>query len=190
MNEFTVQERDGCVIVKGAVRLDLFPHILNMASKDAVMSPDLARMLSANFAFGLKEDVDALIGKLKPVADENILKIHAATLSTSACEWLASGERGMSSNAIFTHLTGINAGDDDNFSCHPHDPSDVNRCRKLLKRCPELVPLFPKMAELSKEWASLVRDWDLICKTIDEEKAEGRQYATRSYQLIKPAIGY
>lgn len=51
--------------------------------------------------------------------------------------WLASGERGISSNTIVTCLTGINALGG-HWHSHPLDPDDMTRCRKLLERVPLL----------------------------------------------------
>lgn len=88
-------------------------------------------------------------------------------LTNSMISWLANGDRGVSSNTIFSHLTGVNAlvfG-----GCHPLDPDDLWRCRELLKRCPELKAELPRMATKSKEWAALVPEWDNLCAMMDEE---------------------
>lgn len=83
-------------------------------------------------------------------------------VSQGMVEWLASGRRGVSSNTMFTHLTGINALRDCGSGSHPHDPDDLDRCLQLLHDVKELRPLLPKMAEYSREWAALIEHWDQI----------------------------
>ena len=107
-------------------------------------------------------------------------------LSPEAVEWLANGQRGISSNAIFTHLTGVDAMGRWTFpgSNHPSDPDDLHRCRLLLERCPELRAELPRMATRSKVWARLVAEWDALCAMLDEEAPEwrqGRGSAPRTY---------
>lgn len=110
--------------------------------------------------------------------------------STNLIQWLANGSRGISSNTIVSHLTGINALDYGNGST-PSDPADLRRCRLLLEQCPELVAEFPKMAGVSPEWATLVRNWDTLCEMMDEESPDWRDCkgkAARTYSQMK-ALG-
>lgn len=85
-------------------------------------------------------------------------------------QWLANGDRGISSNAIVHHLTGVpcvrygKPGND-----HPHDPDDLTRCVKLLERCPELAPRVGEMATRSPEWAALAGQWDELVEMLDFE---------------------
>lgn len=87
--------------------------------------------------------------------------------------WLASGERGISSNTIVTCLTGINALGG-YWHSHPLDPDDMTRCRKLFERVPLLAIEFPRMADQSKEWAVLVENWKAICDLMDREAPHWR----------------
>ena len=190
-NKFTVEERDECFIIFGTVSLRAMPNVLKLAGDDAILSPDIARMLGANFAFGTKTCVDALLAKIKPLADAGMIAKYSSTLSDAACRWLACGERGASSDTMFTHLTGVDAGGGDHF---PWDPADFRRCLLLLEQVPELRDQLPKMATVSTEWAGLVRDWSKIsaaflieCKNILNPKP-GSQ-APNTYNLIKIAIG-
>lgn len=193
-HEFTVIERDGCVLVRGALSVEGMRGVTAMCHKKAVVSPELANMLGTNFAFGLRADVDALIAKIKPeCAAAAKLSAAARGLSEAASVWLASGERGNSSETIFTHLTGVNA-NTSSKNAHPYDPADVRRCWLLLEDVPEMKAYFPRMAEVSPEWGGLVRDWDLIINTMVEELGDIRKpkrgaEAPRTYKLIKNAIG-
>jgi len=84
-------------------------------------------------------------------------------MTKAMVDWLAGGERGISSNAIFTHITGIDAmlGWRDSTG-HPHDPADWRRCEILLEQCPELRAEFYQMKEVSDIWKRLVENWDKI----------------------------
>lgn len=101
--------------------------------------------------------------------------------------WLANGKRGISSETIFTMLTGINALGDHSHS-HPYDPDDLKRCRLLLEQCPQLQNIFYEMEKVSKEWAFLVANWDELCKTMDEEAPDwrnGKGSAPKTYGMMK-----
>ncbi len=193
MNKFTVIERDKCVLIEGPLPINWMTVITGYLPKHAIASPDLARMLGANFAFGLQQDVDALIESIKPELERVAAINRPEGLSDAAARWLASGERGISSNSIFTYLTGVNALGDWTQG-YPLDPSDFRRCRLLLDQVPELAEQFPRMANASKTWARLVRDWDAICKAMDKELPDWRTPPKRSscpeaYKLIKLSLG-
>jgi hypothetical protein len=175
----------------GPQPVDFFGKATKVCGKDAVLDPDVARMAGANFAIGMPDDLAKLRKLLEAGAVQQAQQDNPG-LSEAAARWLASGERGLSSNTIFTHLTGINALRGDHKD-HPYDPSDFRRCRLLLEQVPELVPLFPKMAEVSAAWKDLVYLWGDICKAMDEEAPKWReghgQSCPATYQLIKRAIG-
>lgn len=82
--------------------------------------------------------------------------------------WLASGERGASSNTIVQHLTGLDALGGWRGS-HPWDPDDLRRCIKLLEACPILAERFDDMRDVSPEWAGLVAAWSELVATFDSE---------------------
>lgn len=110
-------------------------------------------------------------------------------LSQNAIEWLANGERGLSSETIFTYLTGVNALSD-RWATHPCDPADLRRCRLLLEACPELIPKFPTMAKSSPVWKSLVENWLALCALMDAECPNWRDTNSRwsaplTYHLMK-----
>ena len=73
-------------------------------------------------------------------------------------QWLASGERGMSSEALFSRLTGI-AMKRPRFD-HPWDVYDFGRCVMMLDACPSLAPHVADAADLSRTWAALISEWD------------------------------
>lgn len=90
-------------------------------------------------------------------------------ISSEALEWLRTGERGISSEVIFEHLTGlpIQRGRKDT----PNDPDDLRRCRLLLKRVPDFALRLPEMAGVSERWAKLVKVWQRLGEIMDQETA-------------------
>ncbi len=115
----------------------------------------------------------------------------SAKLSGAATAWLAGGERGGSSNTIFTRLTGFDAMMGASAR-HPRDPDDLRRCRLLLEQVPELRAGFSSMAGASTHWHALVTDWDGICRTMDEECPNWRDAdgsAVKTYDRMRAALG-
>lgn len=82
--------------------------------------------------------------------------------------WLASGERGISSEAIVSHLTGEEVGRWSGPD-HPRDPSDFRRCEVLLRNYPLARRAFPAMKSRSAVWARLVDAWDELVALGEEE---------------------
>ena len=86
-------------------------------------------------------------------------------------EWLAVGERGISSEAIA--LTALGERPTGCRASWPRDPSDLRRCLLLLDASPEarddglLI-----LAERCPEWAALVNVWDRLSTTLRSEIGE------------------
>lgn len=164
-----------------------------LCGNKAVLDTDVARMAGATHAAGTPEALGVLRHRLEAGALQAQQQANPG-LSEAATRWLASGERGLSSETIFEKLTGIQVLKDHWRSYGPHtpsDPADLRRCRLLLEQVPELVPLFQKMSTVSKEWAALVREWANLCATMDAETPDWRTgggSATKTYKLMK-AIG-
>jgi hypothetical protein len=92
------------------------------------------------------------------------------TLSGDAQDWLVYGERGVSSESILSHLTGLNlVGRGRWRTGTPSDPSDLRRCRLLLKAVPEFQERFIEMATASNEWSIAVKHWEELCTLFDGE---------------------
>jgi hypothetical protein len=182
----------------GVVILGFGPQPMNWISvaaetcgPGAIFCPDVARMSGASIAVGSPEALAELRNRLEAGALHSASKEHPG-LSESATRWLASGERGVSSNTIFSHLSGTDAlrGASPRY---PNDPADLRRCRLLMEQVPELQPLFPMMAEVSPVWAALVDNWARICETMDLEAPDWRDpnthgLAEQTYDLMKQAI--
>lgn len=186
---YEVMHRGGCVLIKGAVPASAFSAFAKMVPKKSVLSSDVARLLGVTFAMGLSADLDKLREAAIPQA---LLRERANNpgLSDAAVKWLATGERGLSSDVMFEVLTGEPRGLQS--SAHPHDPDDFRRCRLLLEQVPELQ--LDDMKQVSPQWANLVAVWPQICAAMDQELGLNWQNpkpgakAMATYGLIKIAI--
>lgn len=107
-------------------------------------------------------------------------------LPPGAVDWLANGERGNSSEAIFARLTGLPIGGS-RCTSHPLDPADLRRCRLLLEAVPAFRARLEEVADVSPVWAALVARWDEVCSLMDEEAPDWRDGsggAPRTYALM------
>lgn len=107
--------------------------------------------------------------------------------------WLAHGERGISSEAIVSQLTGVPISQWRTSSDYPHDPADFRRCQLLLNAVPMARLMFPQMRSRSPQWARLVDAWDEIHVAIEADvpgylarHTDGN--ATLGYRLMRRTI--
>lgn len=163
---------------------------LKLCGDSAVLAHDVAGMAGATHAIGTPKALSAMRKKLVPGSTAATRRKDLAR-SDAAIQWLASGERGSSSNAIFARLTGF-ATEERGYrdgSPVPRDPADLRRCRLLLEQVPALEPEFRKrMARASLNWKALVASWDELCKTMDQETPDWRKgsgRAEKTYALMK-----
>lgn len=107
--------------------------------------------------------------------------------------WLAFGERGISSEAIVSRLTGHPILGSHWSSTYPHDPADFRRCQLLLNAVPLARLMLPAMRAESPQWSRLVDAWDEIHEAIESEVPDylGRWStgsATAGYRLMRRVI--
>lgn len=85
-------------------------------------------------------------------------------------EWFATGERGISSEAMACAVADITPNESwGRFGNHPSDPDDFKRCVKFLDAVPEARQNLKKIAALSEVWARLVEHWDELEDLFHEE---------------------
>lgn len=84
-------------------------------------------------------------------------------------EWLASGERGLSSEAMVQRMTGQRIGRRGSRGDHPWDLDDFRRCELLLRQVPIARILLPTMERQGPVWARLVEHWDEIVELAERE---------------------
>lgn len=109
-------------------------------------------------------------------------------IPASAVEWLRSGERGLSSEAIFLHLTGLDVGEEGDRRPYPLDPADLRRCVLLLDAVPEFAARLDEMRTASTTWSRLVDVWPELVAMLREEMAAGDK-APRTYDRIQEVLG-
>lgn len=111
------------------------------------------------------------------------------TLPDGAAKWLESGEHGLSSQSIFTKLSGLNIMG--NWSqwglCTPSGPDDLRRCILLLDMVPEWRERLFEMAVVSDKWAALARHWTELETLFNEECPHWRtnKYGWRAPQTYE-----
>lgn len=89
--------------------------------------------------------------------------------------WLATGERGLSSEAIVTQLTGVRPSRYFSGWDHPWDAGDWRRCELLLRAVPETRQHLHRM-KANPSWIAFVDAWDELVALAERvpEFFEGR----------------
>lgn len=102
-----------------------------------------------------------------------------------ALSWIAGGETGMSSKAMWAYFMGVNGN-----TAHPHDPDDFSRCYKLLELVPEWKPRILELGRLSPIWYRLVLNWDKLTEMFEEnERTNWENYkAIGMYEFMQDLI--
>ena len=108
-------------------------------------------------------------------------------LKEDILNWIAEGRGvGLSAQAMALSVTG-------NFKQknHPYDPSDFNRCLKLIKKIPEIEDNFDEVAKISGTWSKLIEHWSDIescfLNEVGFDWCNGNR-APATYELIKSII--
>ena len=117
--------------------------------------------------------------------------ISSKRLSPAAVGWLTSGERGISSDALFNQTMFGTPGSQ--WANWPHDPSDFRRCHLLVRAVPEVRTRLSVMAKVGPQWAQLVEHWNEIADLLEaevpgvfNEHVSGN--APRTYKLMRSLI--
>lgn len=163
-DEYRVQRRAGVTLVFAeTLALDDLSGFAKMAPPDAVLSPRLANMRGAFFAWGVPDAVDALIA-------ETIKEFDAANPSATPIErWLAVGDRGLSSNALAHHLFGVHLSERSEQRAYPRDVDDLSRCIGFLDDVPGARVMLRTMSTVSPVWTRLVSNWNELELTFVSE---------------------
>jgi hypothetical protein len=193
--EYTVREEGGCTLVFGALPLSALGRLLpaKQKSKGIVLDPNVARMAGANLAWGAPADLARARDRYR---DSAIRRTRATYLKMdeNAVRWMAVGEQGLSSLAIFWNVYGDHWESQEEAlpkEC-PYDPDDLRRCRLLLEQVPSVQERFARvMPNVSPTWARLVERWDELCATMDAEAPQWRDAggrAPKTYAIMKQLL--
>lgn len=173
------------VVTYGNQSITQFSAACHLTGDSAFLCNDTARMAGAARIMARCELLEGLKAALRPHAI-HVQREKTPHLSAPAIEWLATGVRGKSSNAIFSTLMCEPCTDGKPI---PADPEDLARCRLLLDAIPDLRPRLGEMAQVSDEWSAIVDAWGLLEQTMDEECPDWRTShngsARKTYQLLQ-----
>ncbi len=113
-------------------------------------------------------------------------------LKEGILNWLLnSDDKGISSEAMAAALLDTSPNSKwDEFGNHPSDPSDFNRCLKLVRHVPVAAEHMHKVSSLSETWKNLVDNWaDLEACFVDEvgiDWSKGKHLAAeKTYEMMK-----
>lgn len=202
MSDYRLEIVDGCVLVFGNLPIDHFSRITKLCDDTpedrAVLSPYLAKLAGANLAFGPQSALEKMELQYRKDFDlerffrEKLGKTQAE--ATPADYWLAVGEDGLSSLALFAALFpdypqsqqwGNKAG-----WPYPRDPDDLRRCLLLLRQVQGAnLSLLVAMRDKSAEWSALADHWQELVDTFTaefpmEQWEERRGSAPKTYALM------
>lgn len=122
---------------------------------------------------------------------EEILRLP---VEQRAMIWAAHGEGCVSSNTIFSVMTGTMQCKDVfprgwwRFNV-PHDPGDFRRCYLLLKLIPEWRERLEEMADAFDYWRPFVDRWDEMTALYEQERENEDGMAPKLYELMKQCEG-
>lgn len=85
-------------------------------------------------------------------------------VNRSWLDWLASGDTGISSETMFSAITGIPVSRYD----VPKDIADIGRCVRMLRKLPDLRTQLHKVIEKHKEWMPYIDCWRELESRYDE----------------------
>lgn len=114
------------------------------------------------------------------------------TLTENQAQWLATGERGMSSEALFERLTGHRVTTALARAMHPRDPNDLRRCLLMLEQC-GLASRVHEAADLSAAWARLLGAWPHLVSSLEREVGDWRDarvgaWAPDTYKMMEDLL--
>lgn len=84
-----------------------------------------------------------------------------------AVEWMARGDKGSSSEAIWTVMMGARP---KSRFCYPSDTDDFGRCHRLLSCIPEWRERITEMRDVGPQWAALASAWPELTALYEAQK--------------------
>lgn len=141
-------------------------------SRQKVAYPVEIDVMSAMLKAFAKSHADCEKTWVEPVAKPGL------SVAQRAHFWWSDGERGMSSETIYSVMTheGMPVG-----RSHPHDPDDFRRCYLLLKLIPEWRERIADMKQVSKAWANLADNWGALTGMLEEMMAGKKSSAMHDF---------
>ena len=122
---------------------------------------------------------------------EHATEQHVNATCRTASDWPTCRDTGMSSEAIFTQMTGKNPNGNraiQDRTDYPRDPADLGRCLRLLA-APWASGWRERLQEMARhggEWARLSESWGELEAMYHEEYPSGK--APKTYELMRKLI--
>jgi hypothetical protein len=133
----------------------------------------------------LPQPVDSVVGLMKGWGKTHAKcrgNTSALRQANSLADWPLSDDTGVSSKAIYSHMTGRRP-QTAPFGNHPHDPADFGRCYRLLQLAPHWELRIAEMSTYSQVWARLAAAWPELKALYEEELPTGS--APKLYARMK-----
>jgi hypothetical protein len=106
------------------------------------------------------------------------------SINDRANQWIAGGDVGASSKAIWSVMQGMKP----EQHAYPSDGSDLGRCIRLLRLIPEWRPRLGEMSSVSSYWAALVPAWDDLESWYGPEDHEWHKMVYKKMRAILDPI--
>lgn len=127
--------------------------------------------------YPMQTDVFAALAKL-PCASCGSRKMYMGkkpkeTADGDAIGWLLNGDTGISSETMWTAITGHPINKPRWAPGIPHDPDDFGRCYRLMRTMPTWGKFLPKVAAAYPMWVPFIEAWDELVGLYEEELPSG-----------------
>ena len=186
---YKIQIREGCTIVYGNMPLGAFLKLMREAQDTDLLDASAARMLGATAVIGPRDGLVNIRNQASTSATTRVraqLGGLARRLDADAVRWLATGDQGLSSMALFTLLSGIRPPHHGSDALDlPSDAAELRQCRLMLEQVPSLRAQMAVLAGRTREpevaaWAALAESWDDLCRQMSHEVPDWRQGVDRA----------
>ena len=176
-NKYSVETIENCTIIYGTIPINDFLAISKKRSKKTIVAIDIASRIGATIVFGLPDDIERLRATNLPISAQRLddaVKAEELGAPAGIVEWLKTGDRGLSSDAMCARFFGIPELASIN---HPLDADDFQRCMKFLDAaCGDDIHMrkniVQKMRNTSLPWRGLVQAWDILEQKYNEKAAD------------------
>lgn len=110
-------------------------------------------------------------------------------LAMKVLQWQATGNVGVSSATMASIALGMKKNFYGSYFRPPSDPSDLNRCMKLVQRIPEIKDSFPLIASECPRFAPVIQHWDELTRLLKKELKRPDKRAPETYARMKELLG-
>lgn len=175
VSSYTVERRHGCRLIFGEVPLRELAQLMMSGSDDERVDPHLSSLTGATMVMGTPEALATLLESADlPIAqsrrddhDEALRQGYPAAFA----QWLHRGERGASSDALASWVTGIPSACTRAF---PRDAFDFRRCLTVVETLDAWsdTDVLGRVKVMSQTWAAIVDQWSDLKAALERSESE------------------